>query len=419
MPCVIRSPGDKTLSHVALVLAGLSSGPVDLVNLRVAEDTRGTARALRQLGVRVGRLRRGGVAVRGRRWVPPSRSIPCGSSTSTARLLLGALAGLPARTRLTGGHRLRGAAMSAAALPLRAMGASVDLGPDGGLPVTVHGGRLRSLSFHVQDGGSQTKTALLLAALHGGVPVLLTESPPTRDHAERLMRHLRLPVRLGPGRVRLDDGPTRRRRLPGWRLVVPGDPTLGAYLIAGAALGASCEVRIERLCLNRRRAGFLDVMRRMGVACAVQGGRWSGGERVGNVVVSRSPMRAARTGAEEARALADELPALAVLAARATGQSRFAGIAGLRGWTPARLGRLVRALRDVGADATEADGGLVVHGTTRPAGVVDVGDDAALAMAFTALAAASGADMTVRCAPAARREYRSYESALRRMRADA
>lgn len=402
----IAPPGDKTLSHAALVVAALSRSPVELRGLRLAADTRGTAGALRQLGAEISSLRGRTVVVRGRRWRAPAGVLPCGASTSTARLLLGALAGLPLRARLTGGRALRERSFATVARPLRAMGATVD---GDALPVTVRGGRLRGLVYHLADGGAQAKAALLLAAVNARAPLTLTESPATRNHLEGLLRHLGLGVRASAGRVRFTGEVGGWPRPGAWSLTVPADPTLAAYLALAAVLSAGPGIRVAGVGVNPRRVAFLAVMRRMGVPIAFLDSRRVGAEPVADVAVRPGELRGTVTTAGETRRLADELPALAALATRARGETRFAAAVGVRTWIRPALERLARALRQVGSEAAvEGEDLVVVGGATPPAGRVRAGSDPRLAMALAVLATVPGARVVVEGASLASTEYPAF-----------
>lgn len=394
----IRPPGDKSITHRALMLAALAQGASELRGALAAEDTRSTARVLRQLGVAVGPLRSGAtVTVRGGPWRRPERALHCGNSGTTARLLLGLLAGQGFAARLTGDRSLRCRPMRRVTEPLTRMGARVRGVDVDRLPLTIEGGALRDLRFDMPVASAQVKSALVLAGLTGGVDVVVREPVQSRDHTERLLAFLGAPIESGAGEVHLAGRSFRASDVPPFQLAVPGDFSSATFMVAAALLAARGELLIRQVGVNPTRAGALGVLGRMGAALVQENAAAEGGEPVADLVVSPAALRGTEVAAGEVPGLIDEIPVLAVLASRARGETRFRSVAELRVKESDRLTRVAANLRAVGADAAVEGDDLVVAGdaTAPPRGRVETGGDHRIAMAFAVLNAVPGARVTL------------------------
>lgn len=388
----IRPPGDKSITHRALMLAALAEGTTVIRGALTALDARSMAGALRRLGVAVSPLKEGrvvrveGRGVRGLE--PPEVSLHCGNSGTTARFLLGVLAGHPFRARITGDASLRRRPMRRVTIPLSLMGARFEEKNQDGLPIVVHGSRLEPLEYRMPVAAAQVKSALLLAGLCGQVTVVLEEPARSRDHTERLLRSLGAAIEIDGLKVRLDPP----SRLPAFEIEVPGDFSSAAFLLAAGLLGRRGEVVLGHLGLNPTRTGLLRVLGRMGASVEVRQQGAEMGEPVGEVIVRPSRLVACEVGPQEVPSLIDELPVLAVLAARAEGESVFRGVGELRVKESDRLELLARNLRSLGVQAEAAGDTLTVVGTDRPPrGRVETAGDHRLAMAFAVLGVVPGA----------------------------
>jgi 3-phosphoshikimate 1-carboxyvinyltransferase len=417
-----RVPGDKSITHRALMLAAAAEGESRLSGLLPGEDCRSTAAVLRALGAAVPdppadgrevRVRSGGLAA----WREPAAALDCGNSGTTARLLMGLLAARPFAAVLTGDASLRGRPMRRITEPLVRMGAAFrELGAADRLPVEVRGGPLHGIDHRSPAASAQVKSAVLLAGLGGGVPVSVTEPQPSRDHTERMLRALGVEVSGAAGadgwRVALR--PTDR--LPPLELEVPGDPSSAAFLAALALLSDEGELRIPAVGVNPTRVGWIEIVRRMGGEVAVEAARVSGGEPVADLVVRPSRLRATEVGGAEVPAAIDEIPVLAVLAARAEGETRITGAGELRVKETDRIAALAANLRAVGAEAEELPDGLVVRGSDRPlAGRVPTFHDHRIAMAFGVLAALPGNAIEVEDPAVADVSYPGFWTVLREL----
>lgn len=393
----LRVPGDKSLSHRALIFAALAEGTSTLAGLLPSADVRSTAGVLRALGVAVptpwsadavvhveGRGLRGLVA--------PEGPLDCGNSGTTTRLMAGVVAGHPMTATFTGDASLSKRPMRRVARPLAQMGARFAFERDDGLPMTITGGDLAPLHFVSPTASAQVKSALLLAGLVAGVRVRVDEPVRSRDHTERLLAAMGASLAVDDEGVALEPG----RALAPLSLRIPGDPS-SAMFPAALALMAGRELVLDDVLVNPTRTGALAVLRRMGATVHVEDERREGGESVATLRIGPGArLVGTGIGGEEIPSLIDELPMLAVLAARAEGETVIADAGELRVKESDRIAAVVANLRAVGADAEERPDGLVVRGSDRPlAGHVVTHGDHRIAMAFGVLGAVPGNAITV------------------------
>lgn len=398
-PIDVTVPGDKSVTHRALIFAALAEGQSRLMGLLDAEDTRSTAAALRDLGVDIGDPASEPLMVKGRGLAalrPPNRPLDCGNSGTTARLLLGALAGCPFEAVVTGDASLRRRPMRRITRPLSAYGALFEeLDEEGRLPIRVTGARGGAEIEHYNERSSaQVKTAMILAGLTGGTAVTVTESGRCRDHTERMLLAMGAPIHTTTAPegtvVRIE----RTEALAPLDMTVPGDFSSAAFFLAlGALRGA---VRVRAVGLNPTRTGMMDALRRMGAEVWTEAEREEAGEPVGDVAVAKSELRGTTITADEVPTLLDEIPVLAALAATVEGESRFEGVAELRVKESDRIQAMVTNLEALGVETDDGPGHLVVHGTRRPLrGTVDAFGDHRIAMAFGVLAALPGNEIGI------------------------
>jgi 3-phosphoshikimate 1-carboxyvinyltransferase len=419
----VRVPGDKSISHRALMLAAAASGESRLSGLLDGADCRSTAAVLRQLGCEIPEIPEGGGETRitGRgldSWTAPTDILDCGNSGTTARLMLGLLAGRPFSAALTGDESLRARPMRRITEPLASMGASTtELDLQDRLPLRLNGGALSPIDYRSPKASAQIKSAILLAGLSARVPVVVREPHRSRDHTERMLAHLGVDIessavnaesshahagasranaargeedamwnQAGPGwKVRMEP---RAYDLPALDLAVPGDPSSAAFLIALALLADDAELTIRGVCLNPTRTGFLRAIGAMGANIEINGGPDAAGEPTGDLLSRPARLRAIRVNGPDIPDMIDEIPMLAVLAARAEGETVIRGAAELRVKESDRIAALVFNLRAIGAQAEELPDGLVIQGSDRPLrGRVVTHGDHRIAMAFGVLAA--------------------------------
>jgi 3-phosphoshikimate 1-carboxyvinyltransferase len=393
----IRVPGDKSISHRALMLAALGEGPARVSGILDSADVRSTAGVLRAMGAEIPALAPE-MAVVGRgvgRLVAPAVDLDCGNSGTTTRLLAGIVAAHPFAARFVGDASLSRRPMRRIARPLGAMGARVAFANDDGLlPMTVEGGALHGVEWTSETASAQVKSAVLLAGVCAGVEVTVREPSRSRDHTERMLAARGLDVWVSETAVNIPGGQCLAQQ----DVRVPGDPSSAAFFTALAALASEGELVLPDVCLNETRIGFYFALARMGAKLEVDDERREGGENVGTVLARGGhALRATTVDGEEVPRLIDELPLLACVAACAEGETVVRGAEELRVKESDRIAAVVAALRAVGADAEELPDGFVVRGdpSRRLAGHVVTHGDHRLAMAFGVLGARPGNAITV------------------------
>lgn len=426
----ITVPGDKSLTHRALLLGALADGESTLSGLLPADDTNATASALRALGAGIpelpadgGEIRVTGVGLRG--MTPPPEAIDCGNSGTTARLLMGVLAAQDMEVTLTGDASLRKRPMGRVTDPLSRMGARFQwLDTEGVLPVRVRGTRLEGGEHRLSVASAQVKSALLLAGMASGVPVTVVEPGASRDHTERMLRTMGVQVTVDEAEgdtrsVRLHSPPSE---LSGFRYRVPGDFSSAAFLLALAVLGGRVgELRVEDVGLNPTRTGLLKILERMGAvveAREVEGGE-GGSELRGTLVAAPSALQGTGVEAPEVPGVVDEIPVVAILAARAAGGTRITGAQELRVKESDRIRALSSNLERVGVEVEELPDGLRIRGAEHPLqGRVEVHGDHRIAMAFAVLGALRGNDIQVDDPDVVAVSYPGFWRDLRRLTGD-
>jgi 3-phosphoshikimate 1-carboxyvinyltransferase len=397
-PLVVHVPGDKSISHRALILAALATGRSTIRGLLDSEDIRSTAGALRALGVGLpgpaSELRIDGRGLRGLQ--PSAAVLDCGNSGTTARLMLGVLAGYPMTTALDGDASLRSRPMRRVTGPLIEMGARVrELGVPDRLPVEITGGRLHDVEVLNERASAQVKSAVLLAALTGGARARVREPVHSRDHTERMLNAMGATVRtvVDRGSMCVEIDPADELRA--FEIDVPGDFSSAAFFLARGLL-AGPTIRIDKVGVNATRTGFLDVVRKMGGTLHVELRHDSGGEPVAALVAEVSRLRGTQIDGAEIPHMVDEIPILAVLAARAEGETRIHGAGELRVKETDRLHAIAANLRAIGAHAEEHADGLIIQGGDAPLrGRVETGADHRIAMAFAILASLEGNEIEI------------------------
>jgi 3-phosphoshikimate 1-carboxyvinyltransferase len=398
----VRAPGDKSISHRALILGALAKGATEIEGLLESEDVLRTAAAMRAFGAEVERLGEGHWRVKGHgAWSEPADVIDCGNSGTGARLIMGAAAGFPVSVSFTGDQSLRGRPMGRVLDPLGMMGAA-GLGRAGGrLPLTLHGGGLQRISYRLPVASAQVKSAVLLAGLHaeGGVEVI--EPEPTRDHTERMLNAFGAEVEIadmdGERVVRLAQG----QSLTGIHVAVPGDPSSAAFPLVAALITPGSEVTVENVLLNPLRAGLLQTLREMGADLVTKNLREAGGEPVGDVTACFSALKGVEVPARRAPSMIDEYPILAVAAAFAEGQTLMRGLGELRVKESDRVALMAAGLEACGVMVEEEPEGLIVIGVgranhpVRGGATVETHGDHRVAMAHLVLGLAAQAPVAV------------------------
>ena len=392
----VRVPGDKSISHRALMFGALAVGETRISGLLEGEDVLRTAAAMRALGAEVAQDGPGVWRVAGRGiggLVEPADVLDMGNSGTAARLLAGILASHPFFSVMTGDASLRGRPMRRVTEPLAACGARFHGRAGGRLPLAIEGAReALPLEYRVPVPSAQVKSALLLCGLNAPGITRIEEIEATRDHSENMLRHFGAEVAVeiaGQGRVISLVGQPHLRAAD---VVVPGDPSSAAFPVVAALLVPGSHVRLEGLGLNPLRCGLFTTLREMGADLTVENERIEGGEPVGDLVARSGALRGVDVPWQRAPSMIDEYPVLAVAASFATGTTRMRGLKELRVKESDRLAATAALLTANGASLEIAGDDLIVHGSGRPpsgGGLVVTHMDHRLAMSALVLGLAA------------------------------
>jgi len=396
----VRVPGDKSISHRALILGALATGRTRIAGLLEAEDVMATARAVEALGAEVthdgGAFKVLGQGVGGLR--APEAPLDFGNSGTASRLMLGVVAGHDMRAEFTGDASLGRRPMGRVLEPLATMGLQVE-GERDTLPLTVQGTQdLVPIVYDLAVPSAQVKSSILLAGLHAPGRTTVVEPLPTRDHTERMLgffgAELKVEDRADGARAVTVCGDAE---LTGADLAVPGDPSSAAFLVAAALICPGSEVVIENMLMNPTRTGFLETLREMGADLEVLDLRETGGELAGDLRVKAGALKGVRVPPERAPSMIDEYPVLAVVAAFAEGETHMAGLAELKVKESDRLAATAAGLTACGVEVRIEADDLIVRGagTVKGGGRVETHMDHRLAMAFLTLGLGAQEPVTV------------------------
>jgi 3-phosphoshikimate 1-carboxyvinyltransferase len=356
----IRVPGDKSLSHRAVLLGAISEGETRVVGFGRSGDTEATIAAVRDLGIKVYEADEDTLSVFGgglRGLTAPDEPIDCGNAGTLMRLLPGILAGQEGRFELTGDDSLRSRPMERVAEPLRQMGATIETA-DGHAPLVVEGGSLHAIEYELPVASAQVKSAVLLAGLYAEGETTVIEPLPTRDHTEHLLEQAGADVRVKAKRVSVR--PVERLELG--EIEIPADFSSAAPFLVAATLLSGSELTLHGVNLNPRRTGLLDVLERMGANITMFNRRRIGNEPAGDLDVRPAQLVGATINAAEVPLLVDELPLFALLAVHAHGDSVLRGAAELRAKETDRIEAVVDGLRPLGAHIRATNDGFKVRG---------------------------------------------------------
>ena len=398
----VSAPGDKSISHRALILGAMAQGQTDIEGLLEGEDVRRTAAAMAAFGAGVERLDEGRWRVIGQGALrEPANVVDCGNAGTGVRLIMGAAAGFDLAASFTGDASLRGRPMMRVLKPLGLMGARWFARDGGRLPLTLRGGGLAGVDYRLPEPSAQVKSALLLAGLNATGETRIVEPSPSRDHTERMLGTFGAEVTVteeAEGRVvRLAGG----QALNGCRVSVPGDPSSAAFPLVAALITPGSVVTVTGVLLNPLRAGLLDTLREMGADLTVANIRHEGGEEVGDITGRHSALTGVTVPPERAVSMIDEYPILAVAAAFARGPTIMRGIGELRVKESDRIALIARGLAACGVNIEEEPEGLIVAGTSGANHAVNGGalvksaGDHRIAMSFLVLGLAARAPVNV------------------------
>jgi 3-phosphoshikimate 1-carboxyvinyltransferase len=391
----VRVPGDKSVSHRAVMLGAIAEGTTRIRGFLEGEDTRATARVFAQLGVRIEAPSPGerivhGVGLHGLRGVDVP--LDCGNAGTGMRLLAGLLAAQDFDSMLVGDESLSKRPMRRVIDPLAAMGARIESEPGGLPPLRIRGGsRLRGVEIATPVASAQVKSALLLAGLYADGETSVREAHPTRDYTERMLAAFGWPIDFAPGFARLSGG----HRLSAIDVDVPADFSSAAFFIVAATLVPGSELRVEAVGMNPRRTGLLAALRAMGADIREENRQEQGGEPVADVVVRHAPLKGIDVPAQIVPDMIDEFPILFVAAACAQGRTRVSGAAELRVKESDRIATMAAGLRALGIQVEETPDGAVIEGGCLTGGAVDSLGDHRIAMSFAVAAQLAEGDVVI------------------------
>ncbi|MGE7136176.1 3-phosphoshikimate 1-carboxyvinyltransferase [Luteibacter sp. NPDC031894] len=387
-------PGDKSVSHRALMFGAIAEGVTHIRGFLEGEDTRATAAILGKLGVRFETPSPGervvhGVGLHGLRG--STEALDCGNAGTGMRLLAGLLAGQAFDATLVGDESLSRRPMRRVTDPLAAMGASIDT-DDGKLPLRIHGGaRLRGMTYRPPVASAQIKSALLLAGLYADGATEVIEPHPTRDYTESMLKAFGWPIEFSPGRARLEGGHTLRAV----DVDVPADFSSAAFFIVAACVVPGSAVRLVGVGLNPRRTGLLAALRLMGADITVERERTSGGETIGDLVVRHAPLHGVELPLDVVPDMIDEFPALFVATAVAEGTTTIRGAAELRVKESDRIASMAHGLQACGVSIEELSDGAIIHGGGIAGGSIDSHGDHRIAMSFAIAGLVASGPITI------------------------
>ncbi len=421
-----RVPGDKSVSHRALMFGALSVGETRVTGLLEGDDVMATVAAMRALGVEVTRLGDGtwqvfGCGVGG--LGPPDDIINMGNSGTGVRLLMGVIAGQPVTAILTGDASLRSRPMERIMTPLREMGVVFTAAEGGRLPLTMTGpADLVPIEYSPPVASAQIKSAVLMAGLAAPGETTVFEAVATRDHTERLLSYFGAEVRTstettGARRITVVGQP----ELTGRAVQVPADVSSAAFPLVAALIASEGELRLPAVGTNPLRAGLLETLIEMGADMTFENATDAAGEPVADLIVRASKLRGVTVPADRAASMIDEYPILAMAAAVAKGTTHMAGLAELRVKESDRLALVAEGLKACGVNVEETEDSLSVHGTgAPPAGGVTIASrhDHRIAMSFLVLGTVTAAPIRVTNAETIATSFPSFRKLMNGLGAD-
>ena len=396
----IRIPGDKSVSHRALMLGAIASGTTKIKGLLESEDVLNTAKALRALGAFVVKKEDGTYEVTGvSEFSSPDGALDMGNSGTGVRLLTGLVAGCPLKVAFTGDASLCSRPMKRVTEPLSMMGARFETAGGGTLPMTEYGSAaLKALTYELPVPSAQVKSAVLLAGLKANGVTSVVEPVPTRDHTERMLRafgaDISVESRNGGNVIRVRGG----RRLKAAEVTVPADISSAAFLMVGALLTRDSDILLENVGINPLRSGIIDVLKEMGADISYENLQDAAGEPVADIRVRSSRLHGITVGAEKAPSMIDEYPVLAVAAAFAEGETRLRGLSELKVKESNRFEAIIKGLSLNGIKCFGEGDDLIISGKGEKScggGLIEAKLDHRIAMSFMVMGLASEHPVTI------------------------
>lgn len=358
-------PGDKSISHRAIMLASLAEGKTTIQNFLTGEDCISTLHAFHQMGIPIER-QGGEVTVwgKGLKGLKEAKvPLNLGNSGTTTRLLLGVLAGTPMHYCIYGDDSLSNRPMDRVTVPLREMGAKIDGREDGNnLPISIRGGSLQPITYTLPVNSAQIKSALLLAGLFTSGVTEVVEPVTTRDHTERMLAAFDVEVQRSGKSISVQGNQT----LSATNIEVPGDISSAAFFIAAAAMKKGSNITLKDVGLNPTRSGMIDVLKRMGANISVEVERYVGDEPIGSITVQGNRLFGVTISGDDIPRLIDELPVIALVASQAEGETIIQDASELRLKETDRIQAVVETLQEMGVSIHGTDDGMRIKGSVEP-----------------------------------------------------
>lgn len=392
----ITVPGDKSISHRAVMLSAIADGQSEIVGFLEGADSLATLKAFRQLGVEIqgpeqGRLLVHGVGLHGLR--PPGAPLDMGNSGTSMRLLAGLLSGQYFTSELVGDPSLSKRPMRRVTEPLALMGARIHTSPEGTAPLRIQPAEgLKGMEYALPVASAQVKSSVLLAGLYAEGETWVVEPAPTRDHTERMLRAFGYKVQQDGARIGVASG----ARLTAASIAVPGDISSAAFFLVGASIAAGSELLLTGVGVNPTRTGVIDILRAMGADIALLDERDQGGEPVADLRVRAAELKGIPIPTDLVPLAIDEFPALFIAAACARGETLLRGAEELRVKESDRIQTMADGLRALGIEAEPLPDGMRIQGGALQGGSVDSHGDHRVAMAFAMAALRANAPIEVR-----------------------
>ncbi len=394
----IKIPGDKSISHRALMFGAIAEGETLIYGLLNSGDVMGTASALEAMGAKISNRGDGSWSVMGvgeKGLNSPLKPIDMGNSGTSVRLLLGLASGYDIEAEFTGDASLSKRPMNRVIKPLSTMGGEFKATGDGKLPIQVKGSsELNPIEYKLPVASAQVKSSLLLAALNAKGLSTITELEPTRDYTESMLRAFGVDIKTEGLDITIEGG----QKLEGCAIDVPADPSSAAFPTVATILAKDSEITLNSVGINKRRFGLYETLIEMGADITLKNKNVQGGEEVADLVIKSSSLKGITVPEERVSSMIDEFPIFAVAASYATGISTMSGLAELRVKESDRLGVMAEGLKACGVDLEESEDSLVIHGSGKPpkgGAFIKTALDHRIAMSFLVLGIVSEEPITI------------------------
>ena len=391
----INIPGDKSISHRAIILASIARGRSTITGFLEGDDCLATLRAFQQMGIVVERQAGGIITVNGagqKGLNPPGDQLDLGNSGTSMRLMAGLLAGQGFATRLVGDHSLMQRPMRRVCDPLTAMGANITTSEDGAPPIDIHPtDQLHAIAYHLPVASAQVKSAILLAGLNARGKTEIFESKATRDHTERMLQSFSYPIEVAEGYASIKGG----LELQATEINVPADISSAAFFIVAACIAEQGEVIMHNVGINPTRTGILEILKLMNASVEVSQPSMMGGEPTATITVRASQLQGIDVPTHLVPSAIDEFPIICVAAACAAGITRITQAEELRVKESDRIKQVAAGLTALGVVVEEFEDGLAIQGGELGGGHIESGHDHRIAMSFAIASLRAGAPIEI------------------------